>query len=195
MHDIITYTLRNNQENSNNFYEDLTLFTAEVLTVAESLAGKVLDSYRSYVTDNSREKLRSREEYILELLMLGVLWQVYSGDALELEEMPCLILTGLTEMRQNNGALKPGIDFLRGILSTLFLSPDLHDHPAVTALKVDNLKKLLNWLAATGDFTQEVKRLKVWKDFFCTLPAAEVQKIWLHQLRKDCTRSGGSAGG
>jgi ubiquinone/menaquinone biosynthesis C-methylase UbiE len=173
MHDIITYTLRNNQENSNSFYRDLTLFTTEVLRVAESLAGQVLDSYRSHVTDNSRDKLRSREEYILELLMLGVLWQVYSGDALELEEMPCLVLTGLTEMRRNNGALKPGIDFLRGILSTLFLAPDLHDHPAVTALTVNNLKKLLDWLAATGDFAQEVKRLKLWKNFFNTLPVAE----------------------
>jgi hypothetical protein len=99
-------------------------------------------------------------------LTLGVLWLVYAGDALDLAKAPRQVLTSLVRLRQRGDCPKLGADLLRGVLATLFLSPDGR-HPAETSIPtLDHLDQLLDWLAAAGDFDQEVKRMRAWQDFF-----------------------------
>jgi hypothetical protein len=38
---------------------------------------------------------------------------------------------------------------------------------------LDNLERLLNWLTAAGDFSREVARLRVWRDFLVTQPSEQ----------------------
>lgn len=110
-------------------------------------------------------------------MTLGTLWQIYSGDASGLEEVPRQLLTGLSRLRKQGGSLKPGIDFIRGILATVFLSPDLYDNMFTLEPTSEHLEKLLNWLSATGEFNQEVKRLRKWHDYLKTLPQKEASDI------------------
>ena len=164
--DVITYSLRDGQAQSNRYYRDVAIFADEVLTEAESRIRLLVDAFQFYVERIGRETLHTRPEYVFELLTLGVLWLVYAGDALGLAKAPRQALTSLVRLRQRGDCLKPGADFLRGVLATLFLSPDGR-YPAETLpLTLDHLDRLLDWLAAAGDFDQEVKRMRAWQDFF-----------------------------
>ncbi len=171
--EVITYSLRDDQKRSDAYYRAVAAFTDEVLAEADRRIQPLVEAFRA---DSRRaDKLpRTVEEYILELLTLGVLWRVYAGDALSLAGGPRRALTCLAHLRQKGGCLKASADVLRGTLAALFLSPhggDLAETPLPT---LDHLDRLLGWLEATGDFNQEVKRLRAWQDFLAGQSPEEV---------------------
>ncbi|HEY3366097.1 MAG TPA: DUF116 domain-containing protein [Symbiobacteriaceae bacterium] len=165
--DVITYSLRAGRPNSDQYYRDVAAFSDEVLAEGQDLLGQLVASYRAA---RAAEAL-SPEEHMLELLTLGTLWHLYSDDALELGAIPRHVLIKLAEWRQEGGSLKPSIDWLRGILATLFLEPE--DDPMAACFCIDYLDKLLQWLEATGEFRQEVNHLRPWRDYLATLSPAE----------------------
>ena len=114
--EVITYSLRDSRTWSDQYYRDVAAFTDEVLTETENRALPLIEAFLSYLQETEREPLRTRPEYILELLTLGVLWRVHAGDALGLAPMPRRVLTSLVRLRQKGGHLKSGIDFLHGVL-------------------------------------------------------------------------------
>ena len=175
---VITYSLRENQTCSDNYYTKAAAFTDEVLQQATDLLQGIIDGYRVYYNTRN-EEISSREELVLELLTLGTLWQVYSGDALGLDEGPGQVLTGLARARECGGSLKPGIDFLRGIMSTLFLSPDLYDNMFSLDPNMNHFDKLLLWLEASGEFKQEAKRLRTWQVYLNSLTHREAVNVLL----------------
>lgn len=155
--------IKRNQGQSDAFYQEVSDFTDEVLAEMDILAYTAVDGYVSYLGQRGSSKLHSREEYGFELLVLGTFWEIYSGDANGLDEVPQQLLTDLAMLRRQGGALKPGIDFIRGMLSTIFLSPDLYDHMFKLDASLKHLDKLLDWLTATGEFNQETLRLRQWE--------------------------------
>jgi len=164
--DVITYSLRDDQARSDQYYHDVAAFTGQVLAEAQGRIQPLVDSFQSYWETLDGKTPPTEAECILELLTLGTLWRVYAGDALGLAAAPRQVLTGLIRLRKRGGRLKQGVDLLRGLLSTLFLfSNNGHQPPTPT---LDHLDRLLNWLAATGDFDQEAKRLRVWYDFLAS---------------------------
>ena len=174
---VITYSLRENYNQSDAFYQELSNFSAEVLAEINTLTHTAVEGYTAYHMQEEELKLHSREEYGFELLVLGTLWEIYSGDASELDEVPQQLLAGLTMLRKQGGTLKPGIDFIRGILSTIFLSPDLYDHMFKLDVSLKHLDKLLDWLTATGEFNQEVIRLRQWEGYLSTLHVKDAVDI------------------
>jgi hypothetical protein len=75
--DIITYSLRNEQGRSDQYYRDIAAFASETLREAETRAGSLVTEFRSFLQGTGREEPRTCEEYALELLVLGVLSRVY----------------------------------------------------------------------------------------------------------------------
>lgn len=173
--DAVTYSLREKENASDKYYSEVSVFTDEVLLEAKKLLGEVLEGFGEFIGSSGWERLRSEEEYILELLMLGVFWKVYSGDAFGLEEMPGQLLSELADIRRKGGYLKPGADFLRGILATLFLSPDLYDNMEILEPEIEHMDQLMNWLDAAGEFKHELKRLETWRKYFSTISKNQVQ--------------------
>ncbi len=163
----ITYSLRNDAADSAQYYEDAAAFTDEVLKTGESLHG-LIESFQAYISDHHVETVRTKEEYLFELLTLGTLWRVYGDDAHDMPGMPAKILIGLADLRKQGGNVKQAADFFKGIIATAFISPvDRQWYPRPT---IDHLDKLLQWMAATGEFPQELKRLSVWREFWCCKP-------------------------
>ena len=161
----ITYSLKRNQNNSDNYYKDIKSFTNEVLSEFESFENSIIMDINSYIKEKSTDKMRSYEECVFEFLMLGTFWRTYGHRALDLDEKPQKLLENLASMRNENESAKEDIDFIRGVLMTLFLSHDTANSPDLT---IYNFDKLLKYLKATGDYSQEVKRLAIWKDFLET---------------------------
>ncbi len=163
---VITYSLRGTQVNSDEYYKNVAIYTQQVLANVEEFFANSLGSLIDYY---SKKEKFAKEYASLDLLILGVLWKVYSGDALGLKEISGNMLTLLSNIRNSNVMLKPGVDFLRGIMSTVFLSPDLYDNIASIEPSMENYEKLTSWLKATGEFNHEVKRLDLLKDYLKTL--------------------------
>lgn len=82
MEKIITYSLKSGNVNSDDYYKDISKFTDEVINNSSDLSKKIIESFKKYIEQNKIEKLRSTEEYMLEFLIIGVLWQLYSDDAI-----------------------------------------------------------------------------------------------------------------
>ncbi len=153
--DVITYSLCDGQKRSDAYYRAVAAFTDEVLAEANRRIQPLMEAFQPSL---------SAPEVTLELLTLGVLWRVYAGDALGLAAGPRRALTCLARLREKGGCLKAGADVLRGALAALFLSPGGRSPAGSPSPSLDHLDRLLGWLEATGDFKQEVKRLRAWRD-------------------------------
>jgi hypothetical protein len=157
----ITYSLRADQRRSDRFYRDIAAFTDEVIARLDQVLGQLVTDVRTH-----DENPRTGAEYLYELLVLGVLWRVYGNRALRLARSPQRVMSLLSRWRQRGSAIQPVVDALRGVLATIFLAPGGYSPDGPTALTPAHMERLLGWLDATGDFTQEVERLRVWHTLF-----------------------------
>jgi len=166
--DVITYSLREDQADSDRYYREIAVFAREVTAAARDALGPLVSDYRSFLAAAGREPLRSKTEYLLELMTLGTLWHVYIGSAMRTPAVPRRLLAGLSALRRKFGRFRRVVDPLRGCLTGLFLRPA---KPAVRlpAIDLHGLNRLLAWLAAADIFYYEAQRLRPWGDFFTRL--------------------------
>ena len=161
----ITYSLKENQKDSDNYYKEIKSFTDEILNEFEGFEAHVILDFISYAKEMDMGEIRSYHEYIFELLMLGVFWRVYGVRAAHLDKNPQKILENLVKERNQNEPAKETIDIIRGMIMKPFLLSENKDTPDLTVI---NFEKLLAYLKAAGDFNQELRRLEVWKGFLET---------------------------
>ncbi len=167
------YSLRNDQQHSENFYKQLTSFTDYVLKMAQPMIGDILKHYQRFVCENELEFLRSRNEYLIEFLALGVYWNTYATRAQTRAKWKQRVLQKLYSTRRTYPRLKPHVDRLRGRLMTAWMTKE----PRCTIeVSLENVEKLLHWLDASGEFHEEVDRLKNWNAFFQTQAASTVTR-------------------
>jgi uncharacterized protein len=166
----VTYSLKADEKNLENYYTDVSSFTDIILTEAENLIEPITEEFQFYLVRSKGEILRSKSEYIFELLTLGTLIRAYERNAINLSILPQRILVGLASLRQKYPGVKTMVDPIRGILISLFLIRKKGTIFSKGKYGVEKIGKLLEWLAASGDFKQEVKRLKIWKEYFSFLP-------------------------
>jgi hypothetical protein len=171
--EVITYSLRADQPRSDQYYRDIAVFTDEVLTQADSQVGALVAAFAQWAGD---EESCTPSEHVFELLTLGVLWRIYASRALSLGRSPQRLLSALARWRERGGLVKPLVDAARGPLAAVFLARNGHSRPAPDTPTPAHLQRLLDWLAATGDFEQEVERLRVWLPFFDAQPVDEAQR-------------------
>jgi uncharacterized protein len=176
----ITYSLKKGQKESNEYYRDVKTFTDEVLIELE-VFGSLIQKFKSHLQKEASEKIRTTEDYSFEILMLGTLYRIYGSRASRLDEKPQKLMAGLADFRNKNKEIKGYIDNLRGILSTLFLldGEEIFYFPEIN---INQLNKLLKYLEATGDFSQEVERLRIWEEFFATQNSQEVSEYLMDAL-------------
>jgi hypothetical protein len=168
MPEILTYSLRAEQTNSDPYYQTIAALCAEVLGQAEEQAADLLTGFMSWSEQAPPAHSREREETVLELLNLGVLWQVYAPSALASRTGTRRSMAGLYALRKRSELLKPAADLLRGWLGGLLSFAGKPGQAAGTP-NLKNLDILLEWLAASGEFSEEVKRLRDWRDYLASL--------------------------
>lgn len=173
----ITYNLQSSDGSSDAFYEKLSEFSSHVFRVLDEQFYDELLAFFRYRRHLDLEKIYSFEEGYLEMLSLGVFWQIYSGDALATDDGMTDFIQKLTLLREENKAFKPLIDAFRGLMMTAVMQPDLYDHMGISKPTVENFKDLLDWLDATGEFKHEVRRLRHWYQFAASLDAEAVHNL------------------
>ncbi|MDP4190461.1 MAG: DUF116 domain-containing protein [Bacteroidota bacterium] len=176
----ITYNLMRNEENSDFYYNEISNFTDAVLLKADDRFRPLVKLYMEYIRQNSLENLRSEHEYLFEFISLGVYWKIYGLRSLAVNPYIAKFLAKLYELRRNHRHLKPSIDYIRGILGTIFLvKEDLEENTNNINSNIpslNNLKSLVLWLEATGEFKEEVKRFKQWLGYLSIRSVIDINK-------------------
>lgn len=173
----ITYHLNLEADGSEGFYKALRTYSHAVYQEMDELFYETaMDFFRFRIHEGVKTG-HQLEVCYLEMLSLGVLWTVYSGDALATNDSTSDLLQKLFELREKNRHLKPIVDTFRGICLTAMMSPDLYDHMGIASPERANLTKLLDWLEATGEFSQEVKRLRHWERYLESLTDSKARNL------------------
>ena len=73
----ITYSLKNGEKNSERYYGDVSTFTNLLLSHAKEHIEPIAEAFQLFLVKINREILRSKSEYIFELLTLGTLIRTY----------------------------------------------------------------------------------------------------------------------
>jgi hypothetical protein len=162
----ITYQLETDTHET-AFYCELSEFTGSFLTERPESA---LSDIKKFTDFHHNSSSRTFDEYYLEYLTLGTLLRKYTSNAMSSGVISMAILKLLYKNRNRISLIKPVIDKIRGILSTLLLSNSL------ISLKIDSafrLKHFLRWMDATGEFSEETERLNYWYLFVKQLSSGE----------------------
>jgi uncharacterized protein len=158
----ITYKLNYGGTSAADYYTAIRVFTDAVLARAEDTLAPTARKFRSFVVDHRLEDPRSTDEYIYELLNLGILWQAYGTTAASVNVAPFHFMTRLGEWRKTHQRVKPVIDFFRGILFSIFLLPSRIRRVPDDAIGLREIGRLVTWLEATGDFREDAFRYVRW---------------------------------
>ncbi len=169
----LIYDLRLGGDCSDGFYLELDRFCERVLAEIDECAGEVLDDYICHVQVELREAERSRGEYGLDLLMLGMALRQYAGAAESTPGWVVALAQELYWVRREAPWSKPLADLGRAAIWRFLLASKLGRKPKAGPYSLERLPRLIEWLQATGEFEQEIRRLNNWHDFLTTLPKAE----------------------
>ena len=153
----LPYNLKGNNITSDKFYKDIKVISKNMKIELLSKGNGYLEDFMKYVLDKNIEQVRSKEEYGMELLLLGVLLKEYSQYGGVLSRSMALPLSILNSARQSE-KYKNKIDKVRGYLISNILCK-------TKAKGKNNLNRLIAWLSESGDFVEEVYRLKTWEKF------------------------------
>lgn len=176
--DAVTYSIKNGNKNSETYYDTIRHFTDEILDESKDTLMPLVYEYKEYLKTYGLETLREDEEYILELISFGVLWNVYAETALRVKNAPFITLAKMSEWRKKHQKLKPYIDLSRGFLFTLFLLKEKTNKvlPTPTLNEIDHVCK---WFEATGEFREQALRFVRWRAYWGTKSTEQLQKIFL----------------
>ncbi|MBN2710314.1 MAG: DUF116 domain-containing protein [Calditrichaceae bacterium] len=169
----ITYNLKPDGKSSDEYYETIHLFSKQVYEQLEKMASALISDYQEFIQYNDIEKLRSRGEYAVELLILGMAWQRYLGAAKHTNVVLLKLMDVLFQWRNKYFWIKPEIDMVRGWISGHFMTPKISKFHRSRRFTLHNFKRLILWLRASGEFMDEVRRLSQWRRF-CQMMGRQV---------------------
>lgn len=170
----VTYNLKGTNCNSDRFYQNLTVFTDRILEESGSLM-LIADDYCSFVQKNRLEPLRTKEEYLLELIMTGIFWRNYFHKAEKTARLSSIVIKNLYKLRKTNASVKPLADKVRGYLAYELLNKQKNN--LIEEFTLASYHRLIAWLSAAGEFNEEVIRLKQWTAFYNTKTDNEIGTI------------------
>lgn len=173
------YKLDIESGSSSVFYYLIDSLSEVVENEGKSKFNFIVGKYRKS-SDNQLDSLQfSEEENILDILIIGVLWNVYNGKWGNAINVKRFIFNKLYQVRSNSATLKPLADKIRGKLSPMLDQPNKEN----CMFTLDNLIKLTAWLSATTDFNEEVKRIEKWITFLEKQPKS-LTNIFLQHIEK-----------
>jgi hypothetical protein len=172
----ITYNLI---ENDNLYFEKISRLADEVIDSSRLGVERYIHLYTKYIDKNRIEEERSYEEYLFDMLSFCVYWKTYSKIAEETFVWPVYLARKLYNIRQKRKGLKKYIDPVRGVLFTAFLYENAVYPPA--EFSEINIAKFINWLDATGEFREEVKRFRVLADYLNGLEIS-AKRVWVNEI-------------
>ena len=164
---ILTYSLLDGGASSAGFYRRVAELTDTFLIYAEEKLLPQAERLRPVAHRPGADQPGPVEEYAFDLLAAGVLWRVYGSHAQGLTPARGRLLRRLAGVRTASPRLKPAADRLRATWGSRWLLEQGGPAPQGASRAVPasptpaQWEKLLLWLEASGDFSQEADRLRL----------------------------------
>ena len=160
----ITYSLINEAGNSDCYYNDVECLTDNIISKAIEYISPIIENYIFFIKKLKLEDLRTKEEYLFDLLNAGTISRIYQKRASNLTFPEYFILANLYKMRSKVKLLKPYIDWFRGIMGTysLTMKTSVKNNDCIS---LKDFTKVIRWMEATGEFREDVKRFYIIKKF------------------------------
>lgn len=155
----VTYSLRAGAGNSNGYYRAIGDVADLFLENWGHEARSLREHYIEWLREGEREPLRDAREYTFDILTLGVLWRLYGGRVRKVPAPAALLCSALYRLRRRWPQLKPWADALRGRLMSRFLTGDGTEDGSMRTPDQGDLRALLRWMDATGEYREETRRL------------------------------------
>lgn len=168
-----TYDLRAISGPGDRYLDRVATMADEVIALGREVQD-VIDAYGRMVDATGKEPRRSDPEYLLEALMLGVLWRVRGVEATSL---PAAEVRLMEEIAAERRAGRPK---RRDGSSTRLLARSWK--PAEAPASPGDVDRLLTWLVASCEYDDEVQRLEGWQELLRRTDAASAVLRRLHRL-------------
>lgn len=175
------YQIDDTQQHAETFYKDVARTTDIILSGAKDSFSGSVKRYQSYIINSQLEKPRSFDEYLLEIIMIGILWLRYENEAINTPTSATKLLYKLYLLRKNNPDIKSSIDKLRGRMISSTLYPD--NKTGKLEFTYASFQRLVNWLNASGELFEETKRINGWLQY-----ASSLEPNVLHDLLEETYR-------
>lgn len=160
--EVPTYSLFRDDIATGAYYHDSSLMTDEVLDLFNG--EKIIASFRNYLINQNIEPM-NRLIYVLEFLMIGVMWRVYGSRGSALSKYGGEALSRLYNLKHHGKRARVLIGRIKGIVNTAFLTHSV-EPLSVLSVNVNQFARLIGWMKATGEFEQESNRLALWLHYF-----------------------------
>ncbi|MGC1422996.1 MAG: DUF116 domain-containing protein, partial [Terracidiphilus sp.] len=171
------YDLRRGNSCSDGFYATLPAFADQILTLIDYRAAPLIDGYTRHVTEFLTESPRSRGEYALEFLMLGMLLSRYECAAQNTPPWVVEVARELAVARERSFKAKPVVEWVRAGLARYSLAPRA-GKSGKRYSAVERMARLADWLQSTGEFKEEARRLNNWQSYMAAL-SPQKATYWL----------------
>lgn len=159
----LTYSLKLDNKDSDGYYKIVSQiskdFTVKGLVDTEDL----VEDFMCFIENNEMEKIRTKEEYFIELVLIGLVIKEYINNARSFKVITRGIFFVLNKLRiKSVGENKNKIDKVRGKFMSKILIKKKYINKNIS---LEDIKLIIIWLQATGDFNEEVIRLNNWIKF------------------------------
>jgi uncharacterized protein len=165
-----TYSIGQSGSRTASYLECVGLLADWVIASGESLRA-VVDAYGEFVELNCREMRRSSSEYLLEALVLGVLWRARGREATQCDAPRRGLVTELVRERRAGEAKR------RDGSNAALVSLEQPTKRGRIDPTLNEIEQLLDWMLASGEYDDEVARLDGWRAFLATTQPATNREI------------------
>jgi len=155
---IITYSLRLDAPNSDEYYRTISTFADSWLLQTRLAVSDLINGVREYRQSHD-EPDNSDAEYAFELLALGVLLREHRAEAVRMPAWAKRLLEGLVFVQGRYPYAEGVIKALRGFLGWLI------DKLPGRERDGDTLGRMITWLRANDESSKE-KRFGEWRAYF-----------------------------
>ncbi len=170
------YDLRGPDGSSDRYYDEIAAFSNRLLAEMDRRAGALIDAYAGFLHTILCEAPRSRGDYALEFLTLGLLRARYSKASEQSPRWAVSLARWLLKLRGRYPHARLLADWFRAPLTRFFLIPGINERRPSPSHPLARLPRLIAWLKATGEFTHEAARIENWRQFLRHLPVADSEK-------------------
>jgi hypothetical protein len=152
-----TYCLCPSGAPPERYLEAVARCADQVVAAGEALR-PIVEAYAAFVELGHCEERLSHTEYLVEALVLGVLWRTRGHDAVSRGPRANLVDLLACERRTRGRRRRDGT-------TARLLSLGVPFRPATLAPTLADVRRLFEWLLASGEYDDEVARLAGWERF------------------------------
>jgi hypothetical protein len=155
---LITYSLRDGERDSHDYYQSVAAFADSWFAVATRDLENILTGFRAHRLSH-RQSDRTDAEYAFELLALGVLLHEHVDDISRLPNYVARLLNFLVRVQEHYPSIEDHLKRWRGRIAAWARSGGSQTENG------DDVDSLIKWLRANGATTQ-ADRFAQWQSYF-----------------------------